>query len=144
MYQLNIQTKSENQKGRLMKDSLTVPGVISTAVFILTVSILIGCSGGEKIQSQISGTWQRTQGEGTVEINLANDPKSLKIEGRTYNATIDKVDKGSHSVHIKVETTAGQTEAWTFRQIWDDNGSSFKISFHRNGSQETLEAGNPT
>jgi hypothetical protein len=127
-----------------MKQSLTGARVIGTAVFFLTVSILIGCSGGEKIQSQISGTWQRTQGEGTVEINLANDPKSLKIEGQTYSATIDKVDKGSHSVHLKVETTAGQMEVWSLRQIWDDNGSSFKIAFNRNGTQETLEAGNPT
>jgi hypothetical protein len=127
-----------------MKQSLAGPRVIGTAVFILTVSILIGCSGGEKIQSQISGTWQRTQGEGTVEINLANDSKSLKIEGRTYIATIDKVDKGSHSVHLKVETTTGQMEMWSLRQIWDDNGSSFKIAFNRNGTQETLEAGNPT
>ena len=127
-----------------MKQSLTGPRVFGIALFILTVTILIGCSGGEKIQSQISGTWQRTQGEGTVEINLANDPKSLKIEGQTYSATIDKVDKGSHSVHLKVETTAGQMEVWSLRQIWDDNGSSFKIAFNRNGTQETLEAGNPT
>jgi hypothetical protein len=127
-----------------MKQSLTGPCVFGIALFILTVTILIGCSGGEKIQSQISGTWQRTQGEGTVEINLANDPKSLKIGGQTYSATIDKVDKGSHSVHLKVETTAGQMEVWSLRQIWDDNGSSFKIAFNRNGTQETLEAVNPT
>lgn len=127
-----------------MKRSLTGPIVFRTAVFILTVSILIGCSGGEKIQSQISGTWQRTQGDGTVEINLTNDPKSLKIEGKTYSATIDKVDNGTYSVHLKVETATGQMEAWTFRQIWDDNGSSFKIAFHRNGIQETLEAGSLT
>jgi hypothetical protein len=127
-----------------MKQSLTGPCVFGIALFILTVTILIGCSGGEKIQSQISGTWQRTQGEGTVEINLANDPKSLKIGGQTYSATIDKVDKGSHSIHLKVETTAGQMEVWSLRQIWDDNGSSFKIAFNRNGTQETLEAGNPT
>lgn len=127
-----------------MKKSLTAPIVFRTAVFILTVSILIGCSGGETIQSQISGTWQRAQGEGTVEINLADDPKSLKIEGKTYHATIEKVDKGTHSVHLNVETTTGQMEAWTFRQIWDDNGSSFKIAFHRNGTQETLEPGSPT
>jgi hypothetical protein len=127
-----------------MKQSLTGPRVFGIALFILTVTILIGCSGGEKIQSQISGTWQRTQGEGTVEINLANDPKSLKIGGQTYSATIDKVDKGSHSVHLKVETTAGQMEVWSLRQIWDDNGSSFKIAFNRNGTQETLEAVNPT
>lgn len=111
---------------------------------MLTVTLLIGCSSGEKLQSQISGTWQRTQGGGTVEINLAKEPKSLKIEGKEYPATIEKVDNGKYSVYLKVETTAGQMEAWTFRQIWNDNGSSFKIGFNRNGTQETLEAGNPT
>lgn len=127
-----------------MQRSLTGQRAIFTVVFILAVSILIGCSGGENLQSQISGTWQRTQGDGTVEINLAKDPTSLKIGGQSYPATIEKIDKGTYSVHLKVETIAGQVEAWTLRQIWDDNGSSFKIAFHRNGTQETLEAGSPT
>jgi hypothetical protein len=106
--------------------------------------MLIACSGGEKIQSQISGTWQRTQGDGTVEINLSKNPTSLKVDGKMYNATIDKVDNGSHSIHLKVETTAGQMEVWTLRQIWDDNGSTFKIAFHRNGTQEVLKPGSHT
>lgn len=127
-----------------MKRSPTGQRVILTVVFIITVSILTGCSGGETIQSQISGTWQRTQGDGTVEINLEKDPKTLKLEGKMYSASIEKVDKGSHSVHLNVETAAGQLEVWTLHQIWDDNGSSFKIAFRRNGTQETLEAGSPT
>jgi len=123
-----------------MKRTMMGQGAILTAVLILTVSLLMGCSGGDKLQSQISGTWQRVQGDGTVEINLAKDPKSLKLDGSVYPATIEKVDKGAYSVHLKVETTAGQTETWTFRQIWNDNGSSFKIGFHHNGTVETLEA----
>jgi hypothetical protein len=124
-----------------MKRSLTEQSVSLVAVILLTVSTLIGCSSGENLQTQFTGSWQRSQGEGTVEIDLANDPKSLKIDGKTYPATIEKVNKGQYSIHLKVETTPGNTEAWILRQVWDDNGSSFKIAFRHNGTQETLEAG---
>ena len=110
-----------------------------TVVFIFTVSIWIGCSSTETFQSQFSGTWDRAQGEGTVEINLAKDNKSLKINDKIYSAAIDKIDKGNFIVYLKVETTAGQVEDWTLRQIWDDSGSSFKIAFNHNGTKEILE-----
>ena len=63
-----------------------------------------------------------------------------KIDDTTYPATIEKIDKGTFSVYLKVETTAGKMEDWTLRQIWDDNGSSFKIAFTQNGTKEILEA----
>ena len=110
-----------------------------TVAFILTVSMLIGCSGGKNLQSQVSGTWQRTQGEGTVEINLEKSPNSLKINDKIYLATIEKIDKGKFSVYLKVENTAGQIEDWILQQMWNDNGSSFKIAFNRNGTKEILE-----
>ena len=113
---------------------------ILTVAFIFAVSIFIGCSSGNNLQSQVSGTWQRTQGEGTVEINLETDPNSLKIDDQLYPATIEKIDKGNFNVYLKVETTAGQTEDWTLRQVWDDNGSSFKIAFSHNGTKEILES----
>ena len=124
-----------------MKRSLTERDVGLVTFILLTVLTLIGCSSGENLQTQFSGSWQRSQGEGTVEIDLANDPKSLKVNGKTYPATIEKVNKGTYSVHLKVETTPGKSEAWILRQVWDDNGSSFKIAFRHNGTQEILEAG---
>lgn len=123
-----------------MKRLLKLHRVNFTIVFIFSVSILIGCSSGENLQSQVSGTWERTQGDGTVEINLGADPNSLKISDKIFPATIKKIDKGTFSVHLKVETTAGQMEDWTLRQIWNDNGSSFKIAFNRNGTREILES----
>jgi hypothetical protein len=123
-----------------MKTLLKLQRVKLTVVFIFMVSTLIGCSSAENLQSQVSGTWDRTQGDGTVEINLAKDPNILKLYDKIYPASIAKIDKGTFTVYLKVETTAGQMEDWTLRQIWDDNGSSFKIDFHHNGTKEILEA----
>lgn len=123
-----------------MKNLLKQHDFILTVAFIFSVSILIGCSGGKNLQSQVSGTWQRTQGEGTVEINLEKVPNSLKLNENLYSATIEKIDKGNFNIYLKVETTAGQIEDWTLHQIWDDNGSSFKIAFSHNGTKEILES----
>jgi len=118
---------------------LKLQRVILTVVFIFTVSIMIGCSSAETFQSQFSGTWEGTQGEGIVEINLGEDNNAMKINDKIYPATINKIDKGNYIVYLKVETTAGQLEDWTLRQIWDDNGSSFKIAFNHNGTKEILK-----
>ena len=123
-----------------MKKLLKQNDFILTVTFIFMVSILIGCSGGKDLVSQVSGTWQRSQGEGTVEINLEKAPNSLKFNDKLYPATIEKIDKGNFNVYLKVETTAGQIEDWTLRQVWDDNGSSFKIAISRNGTKEILES----
>ena len=82
--------------------------------------------------------WQRTDGNGTVEINLANDPKSLVIDGQSYKAAIEKIEKGSYTTLVKVEVETGKAEVWSLRQVWDDNGSTFKLAFRHNGTQETL------
>lgn len=113
---------------------------ILTVAFIFTVSMLVGCSSGKNLQSQVSGTWQRTHSEGIVEINLEKSPNNLKINDKVYLATIEKIDKGKFSLYLKVETTPGQMEAWTLQQMWDDNGSSFKIAFSHNGTKEILES----
>jgi hypothetical protein len=123
-----------------MREFFKLQRAILTVVSIFTVSLLIGCSSAETFQSQFGGKWEGTQGEGTVEINLGKDNVSMKINDKLYSATIDKVDKGNLTVYLKVETTAGQTEDWTLRQIWDDNGSSFKIAFNHNGTKEILKA----
>ena len=123
-----------------MKKFINLQGFNLTVAFIFTFSMLIGCSGGKTLQSQVSGTWERTQGGGTIEINLEKNPASLKIDDKIYPTTIGKIDKGKYSVYLKVENTAGQTEDWILQQIWDDNGSSFKIAFSRNGTKEILES----
>jgi len=121
-----------------MRKSLSMQGVILIAVFFLLFSMVIGCGSETSIEKQISGSWQRTQGDGTVEINLDKKPTSLVFDGKTYAAAIDKVDKGHNSVHLKVATDNGASEEWVLQQVWNDNGSSFKLAFRRNGTQETL------
>lgn len=123
-----------------MKRLMKLQDFILTVAFIFTVSMLVGCSSGKNLQSQVSGTWQRTHSEGIVEINLEKSPNNLKINDKVYLATIEKIDKGKFSLYLKVETTPGQMEAWTLQQMWDDNGSSFKIAFSHNGTKEILES----
>lgn len=121
-----------------MRKSLSMQHVILTAVFFLLFSMVIGCGSEEKVETQISGSWQRTQGDGTVEISLDKKPASLVFDGKTYTATIDKVDKGNNNVHLKVATDNGTSEEWILHQVWNDNGSSFKLAFRHNGTEETL------
>ena len=108
------------------------------AALLFTVSLLIGCSGGEDLSTQISGTWQNGDGDCNVQINLAAEPKTVTLDGTAYPATIDKVDMGVYSVHLKVEAEPGKSEEWIIRQVWDDNGSSFGLAFIHNGTQEKL------
>jgi hypothetical protein len=121
-----------------MKKSMMVQHLILTAVFFLMSSIVIGCGSEANMETQISGSWQRPGGNGTVDINLANEPKSLVVDGQSYKAAVEKTDKGSFTTLVKVEIETGKTEVWSLRQVWDDNGSTFKLAFRHNGTQETL------
>jgi hypothetical protein len=121
-----------------MRRSLKGHFAFITIFAIVVFAMVIGCSSKEKLETQVSGSWQRTQGDGMVEINLDKKPISLVFNGKTYAPTIDKVDKGNNSVHLKVETDDGTTEEWILHQMWNDNGSTFKLAFRHNGTQETL------
>lgn len=123
-----------------MKRSPTVQHVILTVAFCIMFLFVNGCGSGANMETQISGVWNRTEGNGIVEINLANEPKSLVVEGHSYKAVVEKVDNGSFTTLIKVEIETGKTEVWSIRQVWGDNGSSFKLVFMHNGTQETLVA----
>jgi hypothetical protein len=121
-----------------MEKSMTMERVIFTAVFFLLFSFVTGCGSKANMETQISGTWNRIEGNGTVDIDLINEPKSLVIDGHTYKAVVEKTDKGSFTTIVKVEVETGKTEVWSLRQVWDDNGSNFKLAFKHNGTQETL------
>jgi hypothetical protein len=123
-----------------MRRSLTAQHAIFTVVFFILFSIVIGCGSEASLETQISGTWQRTQGNGTVDINLINEPKSLVFDGHTYKAVVEKADKGTLTTLVKVEIETDKTEVWSIRQVWNDNGSAFKLAFRHNGTTETLVA----
>jgi hypothetical protein len=99
---------------------------------------MCACSTGTELPTQVSGTWQRVQGEGIIEIKLAREPLSLTVAGNTYPATIQSIDKGSYSIHLNVETDPGHSEEWVLRQVWDDNGSNYTLSLNHNGTNEKL------
>jgi hypothetical protein len=121
-----------------MRRSLKIQSAVVAVFAFMIVGMVIGCGNEEKLETQISGSWQRTQGDGTVEINLEKSPMSLVFDGKTYAATIDKVDKGKNSVHLKVAAENGTSEEWILHQIWNDNGSAFKLAFSHSGTKETL------
>lgn len=121
-----------------MRKSLKVQSAVITVFAFMIVGMVVGCGNGEKLETQISGSYQRTEGDGTVEINLDKNPASLVFDGKTHAVTIEKVDEGHNSVHLKVATDNGASEEWVLHQMWNDNGSSFKLTFSRGGTQETL------
>ena len=124
-----------------MRKSPMINCIIFTSVLLLTFSILTSCSGGGNLQDQVSGTWKRAQKEGVVAINLSNESKSLVIDGKTYPASIENVDKGAYLIRLKVQTESEPAETWTLRQVWNNNGSDFKLVFDHSGTEETLEKG---
>lgn len=122
-----------------MKNSRMRTYVILSMFTLFTLSLVLGC-GGSKVDlpKGISGTWQRAEGGGTVEINLVKEPLSVTMDGKTYPATISKIDNGSYSMHIKVENGGGEPEEWVLREVWSDNGSDYTVAFFHNGTQEKL------
>lgn len=102
--------------------------------------ITIGCSSGDstKLLKEVSGVWSRSQGAGTVEINLVGDAKTLVVDGKSYSATIQNVEMGSYAVDLKVQNGNNQPEKWIVQQIWDDMGVNYKLVFSHDGHRETL------
>lgn len=122
-----------------MKYPLNRRRLILLVLFVLCFFLtIVGCSSGPDMESQLTGKWQRTQGEGTVDINLAGSTKTVALDGHTFPAVVEKIDKGTFTVKLKVEVAAGKSEEWSLTQRWNDNGSSFKIAFRHNGTTETL------
>ena len=123
-----------------MHRQLTILNYIQPiAVLFIVMLTISGCSSSSSdLATEVSGKWKLEQGTGTVDINLAKDASSVTIDGRTFKGVVDKVDKGSNTVHVKMETESGNTEEWTIHQVWNDNGSTFKLNLRRNGTSETL------
>ena len=104
--------------------------------FALCVAF-VGCSGssGDKL-SDISGIWKRGNDGTKIEINLTGEQNFLKIGEKTVEATVKSVQDDVISLNVKADN--GQTEKWTLRQVWDDNGSSFSLAFRHNGTNDNL------
>lgn len=107
-------------------------------LLLLSFGLAVSCSNNPGLASQISGKWQRDQGKGPIEIDLAKEPKTLVMDGHSYHVDVHKIDKMSNTVEVMVDSENGQSEAWSFHQVWDLNGQSFKLTFRHNGTTETL------
>jgi len=119
----------------LTKESFIISFIIP-ALLIFTV---VACSSSRDLTTEVSGQWKSDQGNSTVNINLAKDASSLTIDGKTFKGAVDKIDKGSDTVYVKVATDGGSSEVWSLHQVWNDNGSAFKLKLRRdNGATETL------
>lgn len=99
---------------------------------------LTGCSNKGDLLQQVSGQWQDNQNHRPIEINLAGDAKSMTVNGQTYPVTVEAVEMMNYVVNLKVQNGSPQPEKWTLRQIWDENGSKFKLAFSHSGEKEVL------
>lgn len=113
-------------------------GRLSVLFLILLSMIIVGCGSSANMEAQISGKWKPVQGHDIMAINLDQNPKTLTLDGHTFKAEVESIDKGSSTMHLKVATADGKSEVWSIRQMWDDNGSTFKLAFRHDGTTETL------
>jgi hypothetical protein len=109
-------------------------------MFVVLGLIAFGCSSNDsgKLLQEVSGVWQRSQGSGTVQVNLTGKTKTLVVDGQSYSAKIDKVKMDSYEVDLKVQNGSAQPEMWSIRQVWDDTGEHYKLVFNHNGTNEDL------
>jgi len=117
---------------------------VSLLSLILFIIVINACGNRADLATQISGEWRTVKGTSTVNIKLNQDPKSVVLDGHAYKASVEQINKGAYSVKVKIESKAGETEEWLFRQLWDDNGSMFNLAFVHNGATETLIPGGPS
>jgi hypothetical protein len=106
---------------------------------ILAVGLTtVGCSGKNKLLEEISGQWQDSQNHSVVDIHLFGDEKSVTVGGQPYPVDIEKIEMINYLVQLKVTSSAAEPESWTIKEIWEENGASFKLSFKHNGISEVL------
>lgn len=111
--------------------------LLIAVVFFLSL-IFTGCSGKNGILEEVSGKWQDNQDNGTVGINLVGEQKFIKLDGKTSDVNVDKVEMDRYQVNLKVHNGGDQPELWTLREIWNDVGSSFKIAFEHGDKSRML------
>jgi hypothetical protein len=112
--------------------------LLSIAVMLTIGMITFGCSGKSKLLNEVSGQWQDSQNHSMVDIHLAGDDKSVTVGGQAYPVSVEKVEMINYLVQLKVQNGAAEPESWTIKELWDENGSSFKLSLDRNGQSEIL------
>lgn len=116
--------------------------VFNNLIFLSIVSmvLLIGCSSSADLPTEVSGKWVSDQNNTIVDIRLDKNTKIMTIGGHTYQAEVNTIE--TDMLEVKVETETGDPEVWSLQQVWNDNGSNFKLRFRHNGTTEMLVAVN--
>ncbi len=118
---------------------------LNLVIILIVVSSLglmfAGCGGQDNILSEMTGTWKSDKGDTPVKINLSGTQKTVEIGDNTVPVTVKKVDEGSYTVVLDARPANGKTLKWSFREVWNDNGSAFTIKFDHDGKEETLSRG---
>jgi len=112
--------------------------IIMTAAIVAVVFMFTGCGGNNSIMSEMTGTWKSDKDGASIKIDLSGEKKVIEIGGKAIPVAIKKIDESSYSVRVDAQLANGKTSEWLFRQVWNDNGSSFTIKFDHNGEEETL------
>ena len=112
--------------------------LLTIAAILAIALITFGCSGKNKLLNEVSGQWQNSQNQTMVDIHLVGDNKSVTVGGHPYPVLIDKVEMINFLIELKVQDGAAKPEAWTIKELWDENGTSFKLSFNHSGENEVL------
>jgi hypothetical protein len=114
---------------------------LSAIAAILAIGLIMttcGCSGKNKLLQEISGQWQDNQDHTVVDIRLVGDSKTVTVGEHPYPVSIEKIEMINYLVQLKVQNGAAEPESWTIKELWDEKGASFKLSFNRNGQNEVL------
>ena len=100
--------------------------------------ITTGCSGKNKLLQEVSGQWQDKQDHTMVDIHLEGDSKTITVGGRPYPVSVEKIEMINYLVQLKVQNGSADPDSWTLKEVWDENGASFKLSFNHDGQNEVL------
>jgi hypothetical protein len=122
-------------KQKLFHSTLWTMVMMSAVLGLFT----LGCIDNKsKLLTDVSGVWDRGQGAGTIQIDLSGENKTLKLDGKSYSATVDQVNMDRLEVDLKVQNGEAQPEMWSVRQVWDDSGVTYKLIFDHDGQKENL------
>jgi hypothetical protein len=108
-------------------------------VFTLAIGLItLGCSGKNKLLKEVSGQWQDSQNNTLVDIHLVGNDKSVTVNGQPYPVSVDKVEMINFLVQLKVQNGSSESQEWTLKELWDENGAHYKLSFNHNGQSDVL------
>ena len=114
-------------------------------IYVLCFAIIVafgitaaGCAKKGDMLQQISGVWQDSQGNKTVEVKLQGDAKSLTVNGKSYPVTVENIESSNYQVNLKVQNGNDAPVSWSLRQVWADNGSDFNLAFTHDGKNDVL------